>query len=108
MTVPQSKSAEMNLTEKYDCIYVVCKTYNDLIAKEKWEREHFADLEDYLQKNRNDIVKYELVSEIYKKFRNNEFNIEDIKNLIQKKRQEETCFSISCNRCSSNCRHCNI
>ena len=79
----------MNLTEKYDCIYVVCKTYNDLIAKEKWEREHFADLEDYLQKNRNDIVKYELVSEIYKKFRNNEFNIEDIKNLIQKKRQEE-------------------
>ncbi|MBQ9863971.1 MAG: hypothetical protein IJM33_01375 [Bacteroidales bacterium] len=79
----------MNLTETYNSIYVVCKTYNDLIAKEQWEREHFADLEDYLQKNRNDIVKYELVAEISKKFRNNEFNIEDIKNLIQKKRQEE-------------------
>ena len=34
-------------------------------------------------------MKYELVAEISKKFRNNEFNIEDIKNLIQKKRQEE-------------------
>ena len=36
----------MNLTETYNSIYVVCKTYNDLIAKEQWEREHFADLED--------------------------------------------------------------
>lgn len=79
----------MNLTESYLELYSICDTYNDLIVEEREVEKKFTDLDSFLRLHQSEIEKYRLIPDIDRMFRNNEFSISRIEQLIQQKRVEE-------------------
>lgn len=78
----------MNLAETYLDLYNTCRSFNDLVAEEREVENKFNDLDSYLRQHQREIEKYRLKPEIYRMFLNNQFNIDEIERLIQKKRTE--------------------
>ena len=79
----------MNLTESYLELYSICDTYNALVKEEREVEKQFTDLDSFLRLHQSEIEKYRLVPDINRMFRNNEFYISKIEQLIQQKRVEE-------------------
>lgn len=80
----------MDLIKSYNELYATSKTYNELVVAEKREQKKFADLENFLRQNSDDIKKYGLEAEICKLFNKNaDISIKSIKSLIESKRKEE-------------------
>ena len=79
----------MNLTESYNELYIVCKTYNELVAEKGRIEKRFSNLESFLKRNQSEIEKYGLIPDIKKMFGNKEFSVSQIENLIKRKREEE-------------------
>ena len=79
----------MNLTESYLELYSICDTYNALVEEERKVEKQFTDLDSFLRLHQSEIEKYRLVPDINRMFRNNEFCISKIEQLIQQKRVEE-------------------
>lgn len=79
----------MNLTESYNELYTVCKTYNELVAEKGRIEKRFSNLESFLKRNQSEIEKYGLIPDIKKMFGNKEFSVSQIENLIKRKREEE-------------------
>lgn len=78
----------MKLTESYLELYSICDTYNALVKEEREVEKQFTDLESFLRIHQSEIEKYRLVPDINRMFRNNEFYISKIEQLIQQKRVE--------------------
>ena len=79
----------MNLTESYLELYSICDTYNALVEEEKVVEKIFANLDSFLRIHQSEIEKYGLIPDINRLFRNNEFSISKIEQLLQQKRIEE-------------------